>query len=553
MSQVTNQPKVPNTYWPKNLTNRLIAPQTSVYDNLVVSTARYPDQIAMIYYGQEINYTEFKRQVDYLAGYMQQQCDLKKGDRVLLFMQNSPQFMIAYYAILACGAVVVPINPMSQPLELQHYISDTEATVAIAAQDIYHHLYADGNHVEHTIVACYRDFLPEQTDIYVPGFVADDYIEPSNEYCVAWRHALRQELTPQVAHVNPDDLCVMPYTSGTTGNPKGTMHTHGSIQVSVVNVLGWGYTGVPAAWVSLAVLPFFHVTGMQVMNCHVFMGATLVILSRWDRIASAQCIERYEIASAAMVAPMVIDLLNDEELIQKYDLSSLVRLSGGGAAMPEAIADKLFKLAGIGYLEGYGMTETMAMATCNPPEHMKKQCLGIPVFATKALVVEPGTTQLLPANEVGEILLSGPQNMTGYWKNPQATAEVFVEIDGDKYIRTGDLGYYDEEGYFFLVDRLKRMINASGFKVWPAEIESFMYKNPDIKEVCVVAAKDPRRGETVKAVVVPRGAASDELKEQIIAWCKERMAAYKVPRIIEFTDALPKTGSGKVLWRQLQG
>ncbi len=199
------------------------------------------------------------------------------------------------------------------------------------------------------------------------------------------------------------------------------------------------------------------------------------------------------------------------------------------------------------------MTETMAATHSNPADRPKQQCLGIPLWDVDARIVAPGTERELPQGETGEIIVHGPQVMLGYWKQPQATAEVFVEIDGKRFLRTGDLGYVDEEGYFFFADRLKRMINAAGFKVWPAEVEAILYHHPAIQEACVIAAQDERRGETVKAVIVLRpGFAGQVSAEQITEWARENMAAYKVPRIVQFVDSLPKSGAGKVMWRALQ-
>jgi fatty-acyl-CoA synthase len=227
-------------------------------------------------------------------------------------------------------------------------------------------------------------------------------------------------------------------------------------------------------------------------------------------------------------------------------------MSGGGAAMPEAIAQKLLDM-GITYVEGYGLSETIAPSHINPPDRPKKQCLGIPIFDVESMVVDPNTFQELPADEVGEILTRGPQLFKGYWNNPDATRSTFVEIEGKSWFRTGDLGRVDADGYFFMVDRLKRMINASGYKVWPAEVEALMYQHPAIQEACVIGAKDPHRGETVKAVVVIKEAQRGKVSEQdIIDWAHANMAAYKSPRLVEFVETLPKSGTGKVMWRALQ-
>jgi fatty-acyl-CoA synthase len=267
---------------------------------------------------------------------------------------------------------------------------------------------------------------------------------------------------------------------------------------------------------------------------------------------AARLIQRYRVTSWTTVPTMVVDLLSSPD-VERYDLSSIRVMGGGGATMPEAIAQKLQDLCGITYIEGYGLSETIAPSHINPPHRPKKQCLGIPIFGTESRIVNPDTLEELGPGEVGEIITSGPQVFEGYWNKPEANALAFVELDGKRFFRTGDLGRIDEDGYFFLVDRIKRMINASGFKVWPAEVEALLYAHPAVEEAVIIGTKDPRRGETVKAVVVPKSGMRDDIDESsFILWCQSKMAAYKVPRSVEFVDSLPKTGSGKILWRALQ-
>jgi len=343
---------------------------------------------------------------------------------------------------------------------------------------------------------------------------------------------------------------VMPYTSGTTGKPKGCMHTHSSVQATTVAYLYW--RGAQDESVVLSALPMFHVTGMQAgMNSPVHTAATIVILSRWDRTCAAMQIERARVTNWSAITTMLVDFLSNPEL-EKYDLSSLRVLGGGGAAMPEALARKLEEVIGLPYVEGYGLSETMAPSHINPPHRPKRQCGGIPFFNTDARVIDVETKAELGPNQVGEIIVRGPQVFRGYWKQPEATAQAFIDHDGKRFFRTGDLGYYDDEGYFFITDRLKRMINCSGFKVWPAEVESMLYAHPAIQEACVIGSPDGYRGETVKAVVVLRPEAKGTAAQEIIDWARSRMAAFKVPRAVQFVDALPKTATGKILWRKLQ-
>ena len=467
---------------------------------------------------------------------------MRRGDRVLLYLQNSPQFVISYYAVLRADAVVVPINPMNLADELRHYIEDADTAVAIAGQELEERVAAQSA-LKHVIYAAYSDYLRERTDLPLPDFVR----APARSR--SWKDAVGAGLAPGPHLAQPEDLAVMPYTSGTTGKPKGCMHTHSSVQATTVVYLQWRGSGDGA--VVLSPLPMFHVTGMQAgMNGPICKGATLVIMSRWDRDCAAKLIERRRITNWSAITTMLVDFLSSPDL-ERYDLSSLKVLGGGGAAMPEALAKKLEDVFGLPYVEGYGLSETMAPTHINPPQRPKRQCGGIPIFNTDARVIDVEKMSELKVNEVGEIIVSGPQIFRGYWKQPEATAEVFLQYDGQRFFRTGDLGYYDEDGYFFITDRLKRMINASGFKVWPAEVEALLYGHPAIQEACVIGAPDGYRGETVKALVVLKKGKTIEAKD-ITDWARDKMAAYKVPRVVEFVEQLPKTPTGKILWRELQ-
>jgi fatty-acyl-CoA synthase len=368
---------------------------------------------------------------------------------------------------------------------------------------------------------------------------------------MAWSEALDNDLPLPPVEVGPQDLAVLPYTSGTTGHPKGCMHPHRSLLHNGMASSIWG-NATPEA-VTLLVVPMFHITGMvSVLHANIYTGSTLVVMPRWDRDVAGRLISTYRVTTWTNIPTMIIDLLGSPHF-EQYDLSSLVHIGGGGAAMPQAVAQRLQDQFGLKYVEGYGLTETAAPSHSNPPDAPKQQCLGIPFMSCDARVVDPETLRELPPGEQGEILVHGPMVFDGYWKRPDATEAAFVEIDGKRFFRTGDLGRTDEDGYFFITDRLKRMINASGFKVWPAEVEALMFRHPAIQEACVISARDSYRGETVKAVVVLRASHKGQVTEQdIIDWCRQNMAVYKVPRIVQFADALPKSGSGKVMWRLLQ-
>ncbi|MES2360373.1 MAG: long-chain fatty acid--CoA ligase [Pseudomonadota bacterium] len=552
-------------FWPKRLPHSITPPATSLWQNLAVSALRFPDKPALVFFERALTYAQVVQQAEGLAVTLHRM-GVKKGDRVALIMQNSPQWVIAHFAILRVNAVVVPVNPMNRAEELKHYITDPDTKVAIVAADLAPELLKANDQLEPAeqlkkmVVTHYND-----------GFDINDVANSAMPQ--AWRewlgthHALPEIAGGEVLNwpeaiagkpedlplhtVGPQDMSVLPYTSGTTGLPKGCIHTHASIMHNGVGSCLWGNSTFEN--VTLSVVPMFHITGMvSVMHATIYGGGTLVIMPRWDRELAGRLISHWGVTHWTNIPTMVIDLLGSPNFAS-FDLSSLVYIGGGGAAMPQAVAQRLLEQYGLSYAEGYGLTETAAPSHSNPYDATKQQCLGVPFIGCDARVIDPLTLKELPQGEQGEIIMSGPQVFQGYWKRPDATEQAFIELDGKRFFRSGDLGHVDEDGYFFITDRLKRMINASGFKVWPAEVEALMFKHPAVQEACIISAHDAYRGETVKAVVVLRAAAKGKTTEDdIINWCKENMAAYKYPRVVQFVDALPKSGSGKVMWRTLQ-
>lgn len=538
-------------------------PATSLWDNLAISARRYPSKPALHFFGRTVSYRELAEGAERLAAHLHS-AGVRQGDRVILLMQNLPQLVLAHFAILRANAVVVPVNPMNLAEELKHYITDGEVQVAITTADLGAELVKASNalpagqRLQQVVVTQLGDYLPPPAQREpVPEVwqawltMARPDLQLEGGQVVPWDQALACTAHAPALTVGPQDLSVLPYTSGTTGLPKGCMHTHASIMFNAVASAVWG--AATSENVTLAVIPMFHITGMvSMMHSTIYAGGSMVLMPRWDRELAGRLISQYKVTNWTNIPTMVIDLFASPNF-QQFDLSSLTYIGGGGAAMPQAVAQRLLEAYGLRYQEGYGLTETAAPSHNNPPEHAKQQCLGIPFISTDARVVDPDTLQEMPVGEQGEIVVCGPQVFQGYWRNEAATRAVFVEIDGQRFFRTGDLGRVDEDGYFFITDRLKRMINASGFKVWPAEVEALMFRHPAIQEACVIAAKDAYRGETVKAVVVLRAShQGQETEESIIAWCRDNMAAYKVPRLVSFVDALPKSGSGKVMWRLLQ-
>ena len=547
--------------WPKRLPRQLAVPETTLWFNLHVSAARFPDKPAYLFFGQPLSFGELHQQAEAIAGWLQS-VGVKTGERVAIFMQNCPQYAAAYYGILRANAVVVPVNPMNRSEEFKHFITDPQTRVVICTADLAgivasaNAAVPEAQRLAQVLVTRYTDAMPEGAidPADAPSEAMNTWLRSDPELppgFLRWRDVLALGLAPGPHTAKPDDLALLPYTSGTTGLPKGCMHTHRTLMSNAVGGGQWGHASPEST--SLAVVPMFHITGMMYgVVGNVFMGTTSVLLPRWDRELAGRLISKYKITHWTCIPTMIIDLFGSPNY-RAFDLTSLTYLSGGGAAMPQAVAQRLLDEFGLTFAEGYGLTETAAPTHANPPEHAKLQCLGMPIFGVDSRVVDPATLKELPIGEVGEIISRGPMVFKGYWGHPEATKEAFIEFEGETFFRTGDLGRMDEEGYFFMTDRLKRMINASGYKIWPAEVEMLLYKHPAVQEACIISARDAYRGETVKAVVVLRAEAKGKTTgEDITAWARENMAAYKVPKLVQFVDVLPKSGSGKVMWRLLQ-
>lgn len=531
-------------YWPPYKTRSLSVPQVGLMHNLRTSAERYPLKTAVWFYGRSLNYRDLREQAERLAGHLAAQ-GVQKGDRVIVWLQNSPAWAVAAHACWHLGAVVIPLAPMLRAQELAFFIQDSGARVGVVGAELYDRAKEGG--LGHVVAAnIMHGTVRETAGIPIPdGLDAEPTLQPGD---VTLEQALQHAPAP-AADVGPDDLCVMPYTSGTTGIPKGCRHTHASVQA---NVFGGGvWIDGNSEDIFLCTMPFFHVTGfLNALLTPLSVGGKLLMLARWDRNGARQLVREHQATLWTTTPTMVIDIMSSPEF-DPADLRTLRDVTGGGASLPEAIGRKLYQESGIDYIEGYGLSETMAQSHTNPKGRTKLQCLGIPLFNVDARILSLETGQALAPHEVGEIVIHGPQVMKGYWNRPEETEKAFVELDGKLFFRSGDLGYQDEEGYFFFTDRLKRMVNVSGMNVWPAEVENKLYNHPAIQEVCVIAVPDERTGERARALVVlkPGHAVSAEELEQ---WARKNMATYKVPRDYQFVDSLPRSATGKVAWRQLQ-
>ncbi|MFO1327956.1 MAG: AMP-binding protein [Rubrivivax sp.] len=519
-------------HWPEGLPRSLPPPQGTLSSRLVDTAAAHGDRRAIVFGDRAWTYAQLLRQVRHLAGWLQQSCGLQRGDRVLLLAQNAPEWVAAYHGVLHADAVLVPVNAMSTADDLRWLAQDSGARVLLVAADL-----------AATAAPLLEDGLLAQA-VVLPAPGAD---APAG--WTRWDEVQAAALPPRPPAAGPDDLCLLPYTSGTTGRPKGCRHTHRTLLSSLQASLTW--RGLPPGVVALSVAPLFHLLGLQNgMNLPLLLGGTLVQLRRWDREAAARLIERERVQYWAAPPAMLVDFFAQPG-IELRDLSSLRLLVGGGAAVPDAVTTLLRDRYRLPFNEAYGMTETASFLHCNPVQRPKPCCLGLATFDVDSRVIDPDTRAELPDGETGELVTHAPQVMKGYWNRPDD--EGFVVIDGKRFLRTGDLVLRDAEGYVFLRDRLKRMVNVSGYKVWPAEVENLLYAHPAVHEACVVAVPAFRGGEAVKALVVLKPEARGTIDEAgFVAWCRAHMAAYKAPRQVAFVDTLPKSGTGKILWRELQ-
>lgn len=601
MAQACKPHPAPSSpWWPRGLPAQLRVPRMTLPEYLAIAARRYPDKPAIIYGGESLTYAHLHRRVQALSTYLQRNLGVAAGDRVLLISQNCPQWVTAFYAVLAAQAVVVPINPMSTTPEVRWLLQDSGARIALASHDALPALMpllqqdspgdalppmaqpqsqADG--LNAIVVHAYVDAIDASLPADAPELAAfpAPMLEPLDMQRISTSrrlHGFEQVIAQGIAQSeqhasltglampadapfawqtlaigDPDALAVLPYTSGTTGHPKGCMHTHATVLASNISSQLW--RGLHAESVFLCVAPLFHMLGLQNgMNVPITLGATTVMLPRWHAPSAIDAIARHRVSVWAAPPAMVIDCFSQTQAATA-DLASLAVLSGGGAAMPEAIATMLQQRFGLAYNEAYGLTETASFLHANPLHRGKKQCLGVPTLGVRSIIVDPATLKPLPAGDVGELLTFGPQLMKGYWRNDKANQQAFVDVAGQRWFRTGDLACVDDEGYFFMRDRLKRMINASGYKVWPAEVENALYDHPAIQEACVIASPDTHRGETVKALVVLKPDFVGRVSaDDLIAWGRERMAVYKAPRMVVFMECLPRSATGKIAWRALQ-
>jgi acyl-CoA synthetase (AMP-forming)/AMP-acid ligase II len=535
-------------HWPPGVDEaRIRLPDDSLPARLKATAARLPRKTALVFYGREISFAELDEASDRFAAWLRGR-GLGPGDRVALYLENCPQFAMAHFGALKVGAITVALNPMHKAHELGHELEDSGARVVVAAdagREVVEGV-RDRTALDTAVLVSYRDYLPEEPTLPLPPSLLEDAPRRPRGWedfrATVGSAATLRALEPRARH----DTALIQYTSGTTGAPKGAELTHGNVTANCELIRA--FFGIGAADVLLGVVPWFHITGMEVqLNLMAYTGATLVALHRFDVETALRAIQRYRCTVTTLIATINVAILN-HEATPSYDLTSLRLCTSGGAPVPAEIARRWEATTGHPLVEGYGLTETTAPTHSNPPHRPRYGTVGVPLPYTGVRIVslEDGVTEVAPG-ESGEIAVRGPMVTKGYWGRPEATTEAIP----DGWLRTGDIGRVDEEGYFTIEERKKDLIKASGYSVFPAEVEAIMYRHPAVAEVGVVGVPDPYRGEDVLAFVVRRtGAPATE--RELVEWCRAEMAVYKAPRAVRFVPALPKTGSGKIVKRALR-
>lgn len=538
--------------WPKGVPKSIEYPNLSLGEVLKETARTYPEKTAIIYFGARTTYRELDQLVDKFATALQD-LGVKKGDRVGIFMPNIPQFVISFYGALRAGAVCVTCSPLYKARELQHQLNDAGAEVLVAMDTLYTIVQEirDKTKLRNVITTSPRDYLPPLLKTLAPLKGVKSLKCPGAHDFVSLMK--KHGPNPKPVVVRPDDLALLQYTGGTTGVPKGAMISHRNL---VVNASQCEFQlpirrGID---VNVTALPLFHIFGMTVvMNAPVLTGTTMLMIpDPRDPKGILKAMSKYKATVFCSVPTMYVALINRPD-INKYDLRSVRACISGAAPLPVEVQRKFEKITGGRLVEGYGLTETSPVSHVNPLDDPKKNrpgSIGIPVSDTEAKIVDLETgTKDLNSGEVGELVIKGPQVMQGYW-NKQDETKIALR---NGWLYTGDIAKMDEDGYFYIVDRKKDMIDVSGLKVWPREVEEVLYEHPAISEAAVVGIPDPYRGETVKAYVILKpGYEGKVAQDEIIKFCKERIASYKAPTSVEFRASLPKTLVGKILRRTLR-
>ncbi len=547
-------------FYPDQVPEAVPVPEVSVIDLFDQAVAKYGNRTSLIFYGRKISYREIQEGVDHLATALAD-LGVKKGDTVALYLLNSPQYVMSYFAILRLGAKVTPISPVYTSIEVKHQLQDSEAKLAICQNILFENLHKSGVQPDNVIVTAIEEYLPTMKKWFGkktedPTGKAAPTVDSLKGKGIFSFQEIMKKYPPQPPKVVIDpyqDLAALPYTVGTTGLPKAAMITHRNMVAVQAQTRAFWPILEDGKEVTMAFLPFFHIYGqVVVMFSGLVQGSTLVLFTTPDIEDILDAMERYQ-ASGFFGVPTLFEFLKEHEKTDRVNWKRLKMIVCGADTLHESTMTAWEKRTKTQILEGYGMTETTSVSHGSPYNRPKRGSFGIPIPNMKAAIVEHEGTEFLPVGEVGELILSGPNIMQGYWRRPESTKETLIEIDGEIWLRTGDLVSMDEEGYFHFFDRKRDLIKYKGYSVFARHVEEVLYQHPQIKAAGVVGVPDPKVGNIIKAYVVLESEARGKIsEEEIIEFCAQRLAHYKVPKIVEFRGELPKTDVGKVSRRELR-
>ncbi len=522
------------------------APLWSVLDE---AAEEYPRRPALRFYGAALSYAELKEKVDAFAAALSE-LGMKKGDRIALYLLNSPQFVIAYFGAVKAGAVVVPVSPAYSSSELAFQLRDSASSYVVCQDVLYDNVVRASVDLDAVIVTGAHEYLPT-----LKGVFAKKVPIPNKPGVYSFQKLLRGSTQrPAPIDVVPEeDLAVLPYTGGTAAQPKGVRLSHGNL-VSCARQLRAFFPTLEAGQEAIAAsLPLYHIYGqVAALLVGIEIAATMVLFTSLDLGHILPAIEREKVTVFYGV-PALYDVLKDHSKTTLVDWNRMKLIVSGADALPEPIATAWEKRTGRAIMEGFGMTETSGVSHVTPPQRIKRGSFGVPIPNVQAAVADAERGCLLPIGEVGELVLAGPNITPGYWEREEENARAFVEIDGGIWFRTGDLVRVDDEGYFYYCARTKDLIKYKGFSIFLREIEELLGQHPMVKAAGVVGAKDLKDREYPMAYVVLRPEARGRVTEaEIRNFLKGKLAPYKVPRVVEFRSELPKTDVGKVSRRELR-
>ncbi|MBX0315127.1 AMP-binding protein [Planococcus glaciei] len=541
-------------HYPPEVPHTLSYPSMPVQEYLTHAYEKFPNKVAIHFLGKDITYHELYDSSKRFANYLQT-LGIKKGDRVSIMLPNCPQAVISFYGVLYAGGVVVMTNPLYTEREIAYQMNDSGAKAIVSLDILFPRIskVVKETKLENVIITGIKDYLPFPKNLVYPMVQKKQYgmtVKVEHRGINHLFTEIMKTASTEVAKTLFDfeeDLALLQYTGGTTGSPKGVMLTHKNLISNATMCDSWLYKGTNGEETIMGIIPLFHVYGLTtVLILSVMQGNRMVLLPKFEPETALKTINKQKPTLFPGAPTLYIGLMNHPD-IGKYDLSSIEACLSGSAPLPADVQEKFEKITGGKLVEGYGLTETSPVTHSNLlwGERVKGS-IGMPYPDTDCKIFLPGTTDPVPNGQIGEIAIKGPQVMKGYWKRPEDTAATIV----DGWLLTGDLGYMNDEGFFFIVDRKKDMIIAGGFNIYPREIEEVLYEHEAVQECVVAGVPDAYRGETVKAYIVQKEGYNVS-EEEFNTYCREHLASFKVPRIYEFRKELPKTAVGKILRRSL--